>query len=196
MNQAFVCDAVRTPFGRYGGTLSSTQADDLAAIPLRSLMPETGENVAEQFQVSRQDQDAFAYRSQHRWSAAQKSGFFARETIAVQVPQKKGEAKIFSSDKHPRPDTTLDGLAKLRPVVKTNGTVTAGNASGINDGACARLLASGEAVKKYHLTPQRRALNHHGDQPTASLRCALRTLYYVHWCRARDRRYFGTLPTS
>jgi 3-oxoadipyl-CoA thiolase len=283
MNEAFVCDAVRTPFGRYGGTLSTTRADDLAAIPIRALMernpkvdwsavddvvygcanqagednrnvgrmalllagmpqevpgttvnrlcgssmdavsiaaraiksgeaelmiaggiesmsrapfvlsksesafsrnaeifdttigwrfvnplmqklfgsdsmPETGENVAEQFQVSRQDQDAFACRSQHRWAAAQKSGFFARETIAVQIPQKKGEAKGFSSDEHPRPDTTLDALAKLRPVVKPNGTVTAGNASGINDGACALLLASGEAVKKYNLTPQARVV--------------------------------------
>jgi 3-oxoadipyl-CoA thiolase len=121
-------------------------------------MPETGENVAEQFGVSRHDQDAFAFRSQQRWAAAQKSGFFARETVPVQVFQKKGEPKVFSSDEHPRPDTTLDVLAKLRPVVKTSGTVTAGNASGINDGAGALLLASEEAVTKYNLTPRARVV--------------------------------------
>jgi acetyl-CoA acyltransferase len=283
MKEAFVCDAVRTPFGRYGGTLATTRADDLAAIPIRALMernpnvdwaasddvvygcanqagednrnvgrmalllagmpeevpgttvnrlcgssmdavsiaaraiksgeadlmiaggvesmsrapfvlskseaafsrnaeifdttigwrfvnplmrkmygsdsmPETGENVAEQFQVSRRDQDAFAFRSQQRWAAAQKSGFFALETIPVPVFQKKGEPKVFSTDEHPRPDTTLEALAKLRPVVKTSGTVTAGNASGINDGACALLLASEEAVAKYHLTPRARII--------------------------------------
>jgi acetyl-CoA acyltransferase len=283
MNQAFVCDAVRTPFGRYGGTLAAIRADDLASIPIRALMernskidwsaiddviygcanqagednrnvgrmalllaglpeevpgttvnrlcgssmdavaiaaraiksgemdlmiaggvesmsrapfvlsksesafsrnteiydttigwrfvnprmkkifgsdsmPETGENVAEQFQVSRQDQDAFAFRSQQRWAAAQKSGFFEREIVTVQVPQKKGEPKIFSSDEHPRPDTTREALAKLRPVVKAEGTVTAGNASGINDGACALLLASEQAVTKYNLLPRARVV--------------------------------------
>ena len=279
MKEAFVCDAVRTPFGRYGGALATMRADDLAAIPIQALMernptvdwsavddvvygcanqagednrnvgrmalllagmpqevpgttvnrlcgssmdaasiaaraiksgeadlvigggvesmsrapfvlnksesafsrdaeifdttigwrfvnprmrkifgsdsmPETGENVAEQFNVSRQDQDAFAFRSQHRWAAAQKSGFFGREIIPVPVPQKKGEPKIFQTDEHPRPDTTLEVLAKLRPIVKADGTVTAGNASGVNDGACALLLASEEAVAKYHLTPR------------------------------------------
>jgi 3-oxoadipyl-CoA thiolase len=283
MREAFVCDAIRTPIGRYGGALATIRADDLAAIPIRALMernpkvdwaatddvvygcanqagednrnvgrmalllagmseevpgttvnrlcgssmdavaiaaraiksgeadliiaggvesmsrapfvvpkaesafsrntgifdttigwrfvnpfmqkmygsdsmPETGENVAEQFQVSRHDQDAFAFRSQQRWTAAQKSGFFAQETVPVQVFQKKGEPKVFSSDEHPRPDTTLDALAKLRPVVKTGGTVTAGNASGINDGAGALLLASEEAFKKYNLTPRARVV--------------------------------------
>jgi 3-oxoadipyl-CoA thiolase len=283
MKEAFVCDAVRTPFGRYGGALASTRADDLAAIPIRALMernpkvdwsavedvvygcanqagednrnvgrmalllagmpqevtgttvnrlcgssmdavaiaaraiksgevdlmiaggvesmsrapfvlsksesafsrnaeifdttigwrfvnplmrkmygsdsmPETGENVAEQFTVSRKDQDAFAFRSQQRWAAAQKAGFFGREIVPVSVPQKKGEPKIVETDEHPRPDTTLDGLAKLRPVVKAGGSVTAGNASGINDGACAILLASEEAVTKYHLTPRARVV--------------------------------------
>jgi acetyl-CoA acyltransferase len=283
MKEAFVCDAVRTPFGRYGGTLAATRADDLAAIPIRALMdrnpnvdwsaledvvygcanqagednrnvgrmalllaglpeevtgttvnrlcgssmdavaiaaraiksgeadlmiaggvesmsrapfvlsksesafsrnaeifdttigwrfinplmkkiygsdsmPETGENVAGQFEVSRHDQDAFALRSQQRWAAAWKSGFFAQETVAVPIPQKKGEPKIFSSDEHPRPETTLEALAKLRPVVKTDGTVTAGNASGINDGACALLLASEEAVAKYNLTARARVV--------------------------------------
>jgi len=283
MKEAFVCDAVRTPFGRYGGALAAMRADDLAAIPIRALMernptvdwsalddvvygcanqagednrnvgrmalllagmpqevpgttvnrlcgssmdaasiaaraiksgeadlviaggvesmsrapfvlnkaesafsrdaeifdttigwrfvnprmhkifgsdsmPETGENVAEQFEVSRQDQDAFAFRSQHRWAAAQKSGFFEREIIPVPVPQKKGEPKIVQTDEHPRPDTTLDVLAKLRPIVKAGGTVTAGNASGVNDGACALLLASEEAVAKYHLMPRARVV--------------------------------------
>jgi acetyl-CoA acyltransferase len=283
MKEAFVCDAVRTPFGRYGGALATTRADDLAAIPIRALMernpkvdwsavedvvygcanqagednrnvgrmalllagmpeevtgttvnrlcgssmdavaiaaraiksgevdlmiaggvesmsrapfvlsksesafsrnaeifdttigwrfvnplmrkmygadsmPETGENVAEQFTVSRKDQDAFAFRSQQRWAAAQKSGFFGREIAPVSVPQKKGEPNIVEADEHPRPDTTLEGLAKLRPVVKAGGSVTAGNASGINDGACAILLASEEAVTKYNLTPRARVV--------------------------------------
>jgi acetyl-CoA acyltransferase len=283
MKEAFVCDAVRTPFGRYGGALATIRADDLAAIPIQALMernpavdwsalddviygcanqagednrnvgrmalllagvpqevpgttinrlcgssmdaasiaaraiksgeadlliaggvesmsrapfvlnksesafsrdaevfdttigwrfvnprmrkifgsdsmPETGENVAEQFNVSRQDQDAFALRSQHRWAAAQKSGFFEREIVPVPVPQKKGEAKIFQIDEHPRPDTTLEVLTKLRPIVKADGTVTAGNASGVNDGACALLLASEAAVTKYHLTPRVRVV--------------------------------------
>src|SRR5580693_2606846 len=283
MKEAYVCDAVRTPFGRYGGALATTRADDLAAIPIRALMernpkvdwsavedvvygcanqagednrnvgrmalllagmpeevtgttvnrlcgssmdavaiaaraiksgevdlliaggvesmsrapfvlsksesafsrnaeifdttigwrfvnpvmrkmygsdsmPETGENVAEQFQVSRRDQDAFAFRSQQRWAAAQKSGFFGPEIVEVAVPQKKGEPKIVDQDEHPRPDTTLEALAKLRPVVKANGTVTAGNASGINDGAGAVLLVSEKALVKYRLTPRARVV--------------------------------------
>ena len=283
MKEAFICDAIRTPFGRYGGALATTRADDLAAIPIRALMernpkvdwsavedvvygcanqagednrnvgrmalllagmpqevtgttvnrlcgssmdavaiaaraiksgeadlmiaggvesmsrapfvlsksdsafsrnaeiydttigwrfvnplmqklygsdsmPETGENVAEQFNVSRKDQDAFAFRSQQRWAAAQKSGFFEREIVPVPVPQKKGEPKIVDRDEHPRPDTTLDALAKLRPVVKAGGSVTAGNASGVNDGAGALLLASAEAVTKYQLAPRARVV--------------------------------------
>jgi acetyl-CoA acyltransferase len=284
MKEAFVCDAIRTPFGRYGGALATTRADDLAAIPIRALMernpkvdwaavedvvygcanqagednrnvgrmalllagmpqevtgttvnrlcgssmdavsiaaraiksgevdlmiaggvesmsrapfvlsksesafsrnaeifdttigwrfvnplmrkmygsdsmPETGENVAEQFAVSREDQDAFAFRSQQRWAAAKKSGFFGGEIVEVAVPQKKGEPKIVDQDEHPRPETTLEGLAKLRPVVKAGGSVTAGNASGVNDGACALLLASEEAAKKYHLAPKARVVS-------------------------------------
>jgi acetyl-CoA acyltransferase len=283
MKEAFVCDAIRTPFGRYGGALATTRADDLAAVPIRALMernpkvdwstvedvvygcanqagednrnvgrmalllagmpqevtgttvnrlcgssmdavtiaaraiksgeadlmiaggvesmsrapfvlsksesafsrnaeifdttigwrfinplmrkmygsdsmPETGENVAEQFDVSRKDQDAFAFRSQQRWAAAQKSGFFGREIVSVPVPQKKGEPKIIDKDEHPRPDTTLEALAKLRPVVKAGGSVTAGNASGVNDGACALLLASEEAVAKHNLVPRARVV--------------------------------------
>jgi 3-oxoadipyl-CoA thiolase len=121
-------------------------------------MPETAENVAEEYHVGRADQDAFAYRTQQRWARANTAGFFKREIVAVPVPQKKGDAKIFDTDEHPRPDTTLDALAKLKPIVKPNGTVTAGNASGVNDGACALLLASQAAVAKYRLTPRARVL--------------------------------------
>ena len=283
MNEVFICDAVRTPFGRYGGGLATIRTDDLAAIPIRALqernpsvdwaalddviygcanqagednrnvarmalllaglpkevpgatinrlcgssldalgiavraiksgetelmiaggvesmtrapfvtgkadsafsrnaetfdttigwrfvnpllkakygvdsMPETAENVAEDYHVGRAEQDAFAYRTQQRWARANAAGFFKQEIVAVPVPQKKGDAKIFDSDEHPRPDTTLDGLAKLKPIVKPDGTVTAGNASGINDGACALLLASQAAVAKYQLTPRARVL--------------------------------------
>jgi acetyl-CoA acyltransferase len=283
MNDVFICDAVRTPFGRYGGALATIRTDDLAAIPLRALvnrnpgvdwgavddvifgcanqagednrnvarmalllaglpkevpgatvnrlcgssmdavgsaaraikcgemdlviaggvesmsrapfvmgkadmafsrtaevydttigwrfvnplmkskygvdsMPETAENVAEEYKISRHDQDAFAFRTQQRWAKAQASGFFNCEVIPVSVAQKKGDAKKFDTDEHPRPDTTLEALAQLKPVVKPNGTVTAGNASGINDGSCALLLASEAAAKKYNLTPRARVL--------------------------------------
>jgi acetyl-CoA acyltransferase len=283
MNDAFICDAVRTPFGRYGGTLAAIRTDDLAAIPIRSLvernpgvdwnavddvifgcanqagednrnvarmalllaglpkevpgstvnrlcgssmdavgvasraiksgeadlviaggvesmsrapfamgkaesafsrtaeifdttigwrfvnplmrakygvdsMPETAENVAEEHWISREDQDAFSYRTQQRWAAAYAAGFFAGEIVPVCIPQKNGDPKVFNTDEHPRPDTTLEGLAKLKPVVKPNGTVTAGNASGVNDGSCALLIASEAAVKKYRLTPRARVV--------------------------------------
>ena len=275
---AFICDAIRTPFGRYGGVLASVRTDDLAALPIRSLiernpsvdwqqlddviygcanqagednrnvarmalllaglpkevsgatinrlcgssldavgtaaraikcsetefmiaggvesmtrapfvlakaesafgrnaevfdttlgwrfmnpamkakygvdsMAETAENVAEEFHVSRADQDAFSLRSQQRWAAANAAGFFKKEIVPVTIPQKKGDLKIFSEDEQPRPDTTAEGLARLKPIVKPTGTVTAGNASGINDGACALLIASEAAAKKHGLTP-------------------------------------------
>src|SRR5271170_2059762 len=121
-------------------------------------MPETAENVAAEHQVSRGDQDAFSYRTQQRWAGAHASGFFKREIVPVAIPQKKGDPKIFDTDEHPRPDTTLEGLAKLKPIVKPDGTVTAGNASGINDGSCAMLLASQAAVAKHRLTPRARVL--------------------------------------
>ncbi|MGZ3183666.1 MAG: 3-oxoadipyl-CoA thiolase [Telluria sp.] len=282
-NQAFICDAVRTPFGRFGGTLASVRADDLAALPIAALMarnpgvdwsalddvlygcanqagednrnvarmaallaglpetvpgmtinrlcassldavgtaaraikageaqlmiaggvesmtrapfvmakadsawsrtakiedttigwrfvnplmkekfgidsmPETAENVAEQFGIARADQDAFALRSQQRWAAAHEAGFFRDELIPVTIPQKKGDPKIFATDEHPRPETTLDQLAKLKGVVKPGGSVTAGNASGVNDGAGALLLASGTAAAKHGLTPRARVV--------------------------------------
>jgi acetyl-CoA acyltransferase len=283
VHDVFICDAVRTPFGRYGGALATIRTDDLAAIPIRALhernpgvdwaavddviygcanqagednrnvarmalllaglpkevpgatvnrlcgssldalgvaaraikagetdlmiaggvesmtrapfvsgkadsafsrnaetfdttlgwrfvnplmrakygvdsMPETAENVAEEFHVGRADQDAFAYRTQQRWARANAAGFFKQEIVAVPLPQKRGDPKLFDLDEHPRPETTLDALAKLKPIVKPNGTVTAGNASGVNDGACALLLASQAAVAKHRLTPRARVL--------------------------------------
>lgn len=282
MNQAFICDAVRTPFGRFGGTLATLRADDLAALPLKALlernpgldpariddviygcanqagednrnvarmalllaglpesvpgstvnrlcgssldaigiaaraiksgetqlmiaggvesmsrapfvmgkaesafsrtmqmedttigwrfinpqmkalygvdsMPETAENVASDFVVSRADQDAFALRSQLRTAVAQESGRFADELIAVSVPQRKGEALLFSRDEHPR-STTAEALARLRGVVRADGTVTAGNASGVNDGACALLIASEQAITANDLQPLARVV--------------------------------------
>ena len=121
-------------------------------------MPETAENVAEEFHVSRVDQDAFALRTQQRWARAHAAGFFKHEIVSVPLPQKKGDPKIFDTDEHPRPDTTIEALAKLKPIVKPNGTVTAGNASGVNDGACALIFASKTAASKYGLTPLARIL--------------------------------------
>src|SRR6195256_5430134 len=266
MGDVFVCDAVRTPIGRFGGSLAKVRADDLAAAPIKALMarhpkldwaavdevyfgcanqagednrnvarmalllaglpesvpgatlnrlcasgldaaggvesmarapfvmgkapeafsrtaeifattigwrfinplmkaqygvdamPETGENVAEEFQVSRADQDAFAIRSQQRAGAAIASGYFAEEITAVSVPGGKAGPVIVDKDEHPRPETTLEGLAKLKPIVRNPGTVTAGNASGVNDGAAAMILASEAAVKKHGLTPRARIL--------------------------------------
>ncbi len=116
-------------------------------------MPETGENVAEKFKVSRQDQDLFAFRSQQKTAVAQGKGVFAEEIAPVIVPQRRGEDIIIDTDEHPRANTQLEKLAQLGTPFKTNGTVTAGNASGVNDGACALLVASEDAVEKYGLQP-------------------------------------------
>ena len=121
-------------------------------------MPETGEIVAEEYHISRQDQDAFALRSQQRAADAIRSCRMSEEVVAVPIPGKKGDTVPFSLDEHPRPDTTLEALAKLKPIVKPNGTITAGNASGVNDGACAVLLASESAVRKHGLTPKARVV--------------------------------------
>ncbi len=278
--QAFICDAVRTPFGRYGGSLASVRADDLGAIPLRELMrrnakvdwnavdevfygnanqagecnrnvarmssllaglpetvpgvtvnrlcssgmeaigqaaraivsgemqltlaggvesmtrapfvmgkadsafsrsaqiydttigwrfvnplmktlygvdsmPETAENVADDFKISREDQDLFALRSQEKAVKAQAAGLFDKEIVAVEIAQKKGDPVVFARDEHPRA-TTLESLTKLKPVVRPNGTITAGNASGVNDGACATIVASEAAAKLYGLKPMAR----------------------------------------
>jgi 3-oxoadipyl-CoA thiolase len=120
-------------------------------------MPETAENVAIEFKISRADQDAFALRSQQRTAAAIAAGRLAEEIVPVMIPQKKGDPVIVGRDEHPR-ETTLEALARLKGVVKPDGTVTAGNASGVNDGACAVLLASAEAVKKYGLKPRAQVL--------------------------------------
>jgi len=118
-------------------------------------MAETAENVAAEWKVSRGDQDAFALRSQQRAGAAIAAGRFDDEIVPVTVPQRKGPVTV-SADEHPRPETTLEALSRLRPIVRPDGTVTAGNASGINDGACAILLASEGAVRSHHLTPRAR----------------------------------------
>jgi len=282
MNEAFICDAIRTPFGRFGGALATVRTDDLAALPIAELvrrnpnvdwaalddviygcanqagednrnvarmalllaglpvdvsaatvnrlcgsgmeaigqlaraikaaeaqigiaggvesmtrapfvmpkaegafsrsnavydttigwrfvnpkmkakhgidqMPETAENVAQDFMVSRADQDAFALRSQQRALKAQGNGVLAQEIVPVTIPAKKGDPVVVSRDEHPR-ETSLEALAKLKPIVREGGTVTAGNASGINDGAAALLIASEAAAKKYGLTPRARIL--------------------------------------
>jgi len=119
-------------------------------------MPETAEIVAEEFRVSREDQDAFALRSQQRAAAAMRACILSQEIVPVPIPQKKGDSVLFSIDEHPRADSSLAALAKLAGVVKPGGTVTAGNASGINDGACAVLLATESAAKRHGLTPKAR----------------------------------------
>ena len=121
-------------------------------------MPETADNVAAEFKISRADQDAFALRSQARWAAAAAAGKFAEEIIPVQLPGKKGEIRIFDTDEHPRPETTLEQLAKLKGVNGPELSVTAGNASGVNDGACALILASEAAANIHGLTPRARVV--------------------------------------
>jgi 3-oxoadipyl-CoA thiolase len=282
MTEAYICDAVRTPIGRYGGSLAHVRADDLAAIPIQALiernphvdwselddvilgcanqagednrnlarmaallaglpdtsggvtlnrlcgsgmdavamaarvvrgseadmliaggsesmsrapfvmakaqsafdrnaemydttigwrfvnpkmksaygddtMPSTAENVAQEFQVTREDQDKFAVRSQEKASAAQENGRLAAEIVAVTIPQRKGDPIVVDRDEHPR-KTNVEALAKLRPIVRGDGTVTAGNASGVNDGAAAMFVASEEAAKRNGLTPRARIL--------------------------------------
>jgi len=281
MSDAFICDAVRTPIGRYGGALAAVRTDDLAALPLAALlkrnprldpaaveevllgcanqagednrnvarmaallaglpvsvpgatvnrlcgsgldavamaarairvgeaqlaiaggvesmsrapfvmpkadaafsrqaeiydttigwrfvnpriaqqygidsMPETGENVAAEYRIARADQDAFALRSQQRTAAAYARGFFAAELVPVEIAQRKGRPLLIERDEHPRPDTTLEQLAALPTPFRKGGTVTAGNASGVNDGACALLIASAEAARRHGLTPRAR----------------------------------------
>ena len=280
MTNAYICDAIRTPFGRYGGALSGVRADDLAALSIKALMdrnpnvdwnaiddvimgcanqagednrnvarmalllaglpkeiggstvnrlcgsgmdavgtaaraiksgecqlmiaggvesmsrapfvmpkadaafsrsnavydttigwrfinpkmkamfgvdqmPETAENVAVEFNISRADQDAFALRSQQRALAAQASGYFNNEIVPVTLVQKKGDPIIVGNDEHPR-ETSMESLAKLKPIVRESGTVTAGNASGVNDGSCALLIANETSAKKFGLTPKSR----------------------------------------
>ena len=121
-------------------------------------MGETGENVAAEMGVSREDQDAWALRSQQRWAAAQAEGRFADEIVAVEVPGRKGEVTVVDTDEHPRPETTADGLARLRPAFREGGTVTAGNAAGLNDGAAAVVVASEDYAREHGLVPRARIL--------------------------------------
>jgi 3-oxoadipyl-CoA thiolase len=121
-------------------------------------MPETAENVAREFGIAREDQDAFALRSQQRWAAANAAGVFRDEIVPVTLHGKKGDSRVFDTDEHPRPDVTIEALAKLKGVVTPDGSVTAGNASGVNDGACAVLLASSAAIGQYGLTPRARVV--------------------------------------
>ena len=136
-----------------GWRFINTKLDELYGT---ETMPQTAENVAEQFNINRADQDAFALRSQQRTTAAQEAGFFKDEITPVSIPQRKGEPITVDTDEHPRADTTLEKLTKLRPIVTAEGTVTAGNASGINDGAAAFLVASEQAVKEFNLKPRAR----------------------------------------
>lgn len=121
-------------------------------------MPETAENIATDYNINREDQDKFALESQQRAARAQRAGIFAEEIVPVSIPQRKGDSIIIKDDEHLRPETTLEGLAKLKPITKPDGTITAGNASGVNDGACALLLASDDAVEGYQLKPRARII--------------------------------------
>ncbi|WP_312513321.1 3-oxoadipyl-CoA thiolase [Massilia sp.] len=156
----FVMGKAETPFGRQAQLQDTTMGWRFINPALQAqygteTMPETAENVARDYGISREDQDRFALASQAKAAAAQAAGLFERETIAVTIPQKKGEPVVVARDEHPRA-TSLEALAKLKPVVRPDGTVTAGNASGINDGACALIVASREAAAIHGLTPRAR----------------------------------------
>jgi acetyl-CoA acyltransferase len=158
----FVMAKAETPFSRGAKIEDSTIGWRFANPKMKEAygtdsMPETAENVAEEWNISREDQDAFAFRSQWRAAAAMKNGQLADEIVVVTVPGKKGSVAV-SQDEHPRPETTLEALAKLKPIVKPNGTVTAGNSSGVNDGAGALLMASEGAIAKHGLTPLARVV--------------------------------------
>ncbi len=155
----FVMGKANTPYDRNQEIEDTTMGWRFVNEQLKELygvetMPQTAENVAEQYNINRADQDAFALRSQQRTAAAQERGFFAKEIVPVEVAQRKGDPLIFAQDEHPRASTTLDNLNKLKPIVKQDGTITAGNASGINDGAAALLIASDAAIAQYGLKPR------------------------------------------
>ncbi|MGD8327527.1 MAG: 3-oxoadipyl-CoA thiolase, partial [Sphingomonadales bacterium] len=157
----FVMAKAETPFSRNAEVYDTTIGWRFVNPLLKAQygvdsMPETGENVAEDFHVSREDQDAFAYRSQQKAAKAQASGRLAKEIVAVEIKQRRGDPIIFDTDEHPRADTSLEKLAKLPTPFREGGSVTAGNASGVNDGAAALIVASEEAVKRHGLTPRAR----------------------------------------
>ncbi len=159
----FVMAKAETPFSRQAEIYDTTMGWRFVNSLMKSQfgvdsMPETAENVAQEFQISRADQDAFAQRSQQRAGAAREAGHFAAEIVPVTIPQRRGDDIVVEHDEHPRPETTLEGLAKLPAPFREGGTVTAGNASGVNDGAAALLLASEAAVERYGLTARARVV--------------------------------------
>ncbi len=159
----FVMGKAEAPFQRSAETFDTTIGWRFVNPLMKTLhgvdsMPETAQNVADEYQVSREDQDAFALRSQSRAASAQAKRTFDHEIVAVEVKDRKGAVTRFARDEHPRADTTLEALAKLRGIVHPDGSVTAGNASGVNDGAAALVLASGKAVEAHGLTPIARVL--------------------------------------
>ena len=160
----FVMGKSETAYGRSQKLEDTTMGWRFVNPNLKALygvetMPQTAENVAEQFNIDRADQDLFALNSQKRTASAQAKGFFTNEITPVIIPQRKGDVLVVDIDEHPRASTTLEGLNKLKPVVKADGTVTAGNASGINDGAAALLIASDEAVTQYGLKPRAKVIS-------------------------------------
>ena len=159
----FVMGKQTAAFGRNAETYDTTLGWRFVNKKLEQLygvdsMAETAENVADEFGVSRDDQDALALRSQHRAEAAIEAGIFNDEIVPVSVPQRRGDPVVFDTDEHPRAGSTIEGLTKLRPIVHKDGTITAGNASGINDGACAVLVASEDAAKAHGLEPLARVV--------------------------------------
>ena len=159
----FVMAKAETPFSRNAEIYDTTMGWRFVNKLMKQQfgidsMPETAENVAQEFQISRADQDAFAQRSQQRAGAAREAGHFAAEIVPVTIPQRRGDDIVVEHDEHPRPETTLEGLAKLPAPFREGGTVTAGNASGVNDGAAALLLASEAAVERYGLTARARVV--------------------------------------
>ena len=159
----FVMGKAESPFSRSARLEDTTMGARFVNPALQSkygadTMPETAENVAAACGISRESQDAFAYRSQQRAAAAGKGGWLAEEIAPVQTPAKKGESVLFAADEHPRPDTTMVGLSKLKPIVRSDGTVTAGNASGLNDGAAMLVLASERAANGNGVTPLARVV--------------------------------------
>ncbi len=161
----FVMGKAQTPFQRSAEVFDTTIGWRFVNPAMKKLygvdsMPETAENVADEYQVSRADQDAFALRSQKRAAAAQAKGTFDQEIVAVEIKDRKGNVNRVETDEHPRADTTLEALAKLGGIVRDGGSVTAGNASGVNDGAAALIIASGQAAEAHGLTPIARILGY------------------------------------
>ncbi len=160
----WVISKTSTPFGRdaqlfdssFGWRFVNPRMKEMYGV---DAMGETAENLADRDKISREDQDLFSYRSQAKAKAAQAKGRFKKEIVPVEIPQKKGDPKIFDVDEFPRPDTTIEILSKLKPAFRKDGTVTAGNSSGLNDGAAAILLSSEDAIKKYSLKPLARIVS-------------------------------------